>query len=746
MLKLLLNIILIIITFCACYLEDFYLDFWQPKPGKTVLLSIRSQQHFTYDQAQALEENRKKALSQYRPVFSFLPENVRKSKNKFNNLIREFTNSRAHRKGGAEKLMNFFQVESGVQISRSKLNRILRRSDLANLLKGIKTVQESVAQGMILPDDVHLSNPTTIELRNQNTNGTTNISMNEVMALQEARLTMQEKVRQLFWRVDKRVLDPLLAISAPTIQPNLQYDLTENNIRIEKIIQQYPSKVIKYQTGDILVPFRRVLGENDMLLLDAYQKQANTKKYQDMAWVLFSIMFMVIFYSLFLSRILAAGYRESPPYKLLISLLIITVVLLKACQIFTPLPIYFLPFSLLPLLVISLNHGKTTAIGTTMVGAILISLFAGRTFELMLFFTFGGLWAVLISSRIEKRMHILIPSILVGFINAVSVTVITIDWHSVAVKAESMHTIGIVSLSQLFSSILVANIVWAFLGGLLAGPIALLLLPLLEVSLHTASTFKLNRYADLQRPLLKRLQSEAPGTYQHAVTVAVLAQAAGEAVGANALLLRIGAYYHDIGKMINARNFIENQFNGENPHDAMDPEESANVIIDHVKFGVKTGLESRLPRAVVDLIIQHHGTHLIEYFYSVATKNNPPGIVDQEDFRYPGPKPQSVESAILMIADSVEAASRSLQEPTRKKFENMIRLIIVKRIADGQFSECNLTTHDIEKIIRALVDTLEASFHSRIRYPWQQKPSKKRKSRWIFGIDEKEPGSRSFRL
>ena len=746
MIKLLLNIVLIILTFCACYLEDFYLDFWLPQPGNTALISIRSQQPFSYDQAQVLAENRKKALSQYRPVFNYLPENIQASNDKINQLIREFTSAQAHQQDGAEKLMSFLKVHSDVQISRPKLNRILRRSDLSNLLKGIKTVQEAVSLGMILPDDVHLSNPSAIELRNHNTQGTTIISMNEVMTLAEARRSIQEKVHQLFWRVDKRVLDPLLTISATIIQANLQYALTENNLRVEKIIRQYPTKILNFQPGDILVPVRRVLSENDVLLLKAYQKQAAADKYRDMAWVLFSIMFMVIFYNLFLARILAAGHREDPPYRLLISLLIITVVVLKGCQVFTPLPIYFLPFSLLPMLVISLNRGKTTAMGTTLVGAILISLFAGRTFELMLFFTFGGLWAVLISSRIEKRLHILIPSVLVGFINAVSVTVITIDWHSVAVKAESMHTIGIVSLGQLFSSTLAANIVWAFLGGLVAGPIVLLLLPLLEVSLHTASTFKLNRYADPQRPLMKKLQTEAPGTYQHSVTVALMAQAAGEAVGANALLLRIGAYYHDIGKMMGPRNFIENQFNGENPHDAMDPEESANVIIDHVKSGVKTGLESRLPRTVVDLISQHHGTHLIEYFYSVATKTYPPGIVDQEDFRYSGPKPQSVEAAILMITDAVEAASRSLQEPTRKKFEKMIRLIIVKRIADGQFSECDLTTHDIEKIIRVLVDTLEASFHSRIRYPDQQKPTIKRKSRWISGIDDKDPDSRSFRL
>ena len=505
MIKLLLNIALITITFCACYLEDLYLDFWLPKPGDTVLISIRSQQSFSYDQARMLEENRKKALSQYRPVFTYLPENDQAAKNKINQFIREFTNARAHQLDSTEKLRNFIKANSGVEISRPQLNRILRRSDLINLLKGIKTVHESVSQGMVIPDDVQLSSQGTIELLNHNTQGTTTtVPLKEVITLEEARQSMREKIRQLFWRVDKRVLDPLIKIATTIIQPNLQYDHTENNLRVEKIIQQYPEKVLNFQPGDILIPFRRVLNENDVLLLNAYQKQADTEKYRDMAWVLFSIMFMVIFYNLFLSRILAAGYREGPPYRLLISLLIITVALLKGCQIFTPLPVYFLPFSLLPMLVISLNQGKTTAIGTTLVGAILITLFAGRTFEIMLFFIFGGLWAVLISSRIEKRAHILIPSILVGFINAVSITVITIDWHSVAVKAETMHTIGIVSLGQLFSSTLVANIVWAFMGGLIAGPIVLLLLPVLEVSLHTASSFKLNRFADPQRPPLEK--------------------------------------------------------------------------------------------------------------------------------------------------------------------------------------------------------------------------------------------------
>jgi membrane-associated HD superfamily phosphohydrolase len=191
------------------------------------------------------------------------------------------------------------------------------------------------------------------------------------------------------------------------------------------------------------------------------------------------------------------------------------------------------------------------------------------------------------------------------------------------------------------------------------------------------------------------------------------------------------------------KNFIENQYNSKNPHDSLDPWESTELIINHVKHGIKIGMGSRLPRALVDLILQHHGTQLIEYFYGVAAKNQLRATLNKADFRYPGPKPQSNEAAILMIVDAAEAASRSMQDPTRSKLDKMVQLIVGQRIADGQFSECNLTTRDISKIVRALVEALEASLHSRIRYPWQEKARVKKRTRWTFGIGEKESEARS---
>jgi hypothetical protein len=198
--------------------------------------------------------------------------------------------------------------------------------------------------------------------------------------------------------------------------------------------------------------------------------------------------------------------------------------------------------------------------------------------------------------------------------------------------------------------------------------------------------------------------------------------------------------------MMNPKFFIENQFNGENPHDVLEPRESAKIIVNHVRHGMKIGQESGLPKVVVDLIIQHHGSQLMEYFYNIAAKTYPTSTIQEEDFRYPGPKPQSVEAAILLVTDAVEAASRSLEDPTRRKFEKMVRLILVKRIVDGQFAECDLSSRDLSKIVRTLVDALEASFHSRIRYPWQEKKPAFKKIGWRIGaVGEKDQDYRAFR-
>jgi putative nucleotidyltransferase with HDIG domain len=540
----------------------------------------------------------------------------------------------------------------------------------------------------------------------------------------------------------ERGADPAL----PTTDSSLQlYDEIERN---EAVGSPTGLSTVAFEPGDILVPFRKRIVNEDRRVLNAYQRQVAVNLPREAPWVAFIIVFMVLFYHFFLTAIAKGGYQKSIPATFLLSLLILHMVLLKAIMLVAPSPSIIIPFALLPLLVIIMNQGRITAIGTTVVAAVLVGLFSGKVYPMTLLLLISGLTAVMAAGGIQKRSHILGPSLAIGFVNVIAFITMTGKWPAAAALAQQVAPINLDTLRSLMSEPLLHKIGLAFAGGFSVGPLALILLPLLELSPHNASRFKLNRYTDLQQPLMKKLFSEAPGTYQHSMTVSYLAQSAGEAIGADSLLLRIGAYYHDIGKMEHPRNFIENQFNGENPHDDLEPTESVDLIIEHVKRGVRYGFDARLPKVVVDLIQQHHGTQIIEYFYNSAANAYPNNPVREEDFRYPGPKPQTIEAAILMISDAVEAASRSLQSPNRRNFEKMVRMIILKRIADGQFSECNLDTREIDIIIRTLVDCLEASFHSRVQYPWQKKPGQRKgKGKgWITGFDDKDNKQQSFRL
>ena len=719
--KLLLNVILVLVTFFSCYIENIYFSLQPPQPGNVIPLTIRSQENFSFDQEKALGGKRKMALSQYVPLYIYVPDRIDEAKQKMDALIKKISSLQDRKSNVWKELARYLQEEFGVEVSRKAAVKLLRYRQLESTLEGILTVEESILLGKVTEDPESLQGKKTIEVLYPEPTGIVAHTTDEVITLEAAKPLLQEKVNQLFWQVDSDVLNLLVEISYTTLLPNLEYDHKENDKRIEMIIQRYPSKVIKFRPGDILVPSRKVLLEEDVLLLAAYQEEKKRNLYGEVPWILTAILLIVVFYNLLLSRILASLWQKKSPYHLLVASLIVTIFILKACLLLTPLPIIVAPFAFLPFLLILLQNERTSAAWTTLMGAMLVCLFSGRTLEILLFFICGGLTAVLVTFKLRKRIHILLPALVVGIINAAIIMAFTIPWESVVGVLMGWQRVGTSSLKELFDTTSLNYVGWAFMGGFAAGPLAILLLPLLELSWHSASTFKVNKYADLQHPLMRDLLTKAPSTYQHTMTVAYLAQSVGEAIGANTLLLRIGAYYHDIGKMAGPKLFAENQSDGENPHDDLGWQESANLIINHVKHGEKLAREFGVPEVIVDLISQHHGTQLVEYFYNKAFENSQGLECDEEDFRYPGPKPQSVEAAILMIVDTVEAASRSMHEPTREKVDKMIRRLIVKRIDDGQFDECNLSTRNLAKIVKTLLDSLEASLHSRVPYPWQEK-------------------------
>jgi putative nucleotidyltransferase with HDIG domain len=243
------------------------------------------------------------------------------------------------------------------------------------------------------------------------------------------------------------------------------------------------------------------------------------------------------------------------------------------------------------------------------------------------------------------------------------------------------------------------------------------LLPFFERITETTSNITLFEWSDLNLPLLKKLSVEAPGTYNHSIIVGNLAEAGAEAIGANCTLARVASYYHDIGKMVKPEYFIENQMGVKNPHAKLKPQLSCIILVSHVKEGNEIARQSRLPNAIVRIIREHHGTSLIIPFYEKAKKRAGNGKVDENQFRYPGPLPSSKESGIVMIADSVEAAARSIEEPGAKRLKSLIKEIIEERFRDGQLNGSQLTSFDLMKIGESFLPILVGMHHLRVEYP-----------------------------
>jgi len=307
----------------------------------------------------------------------------------------------------------------------------------------------------------------------------------------------------------------------------------------------------------------------------------------------------------------------------------------------------------------------------------------------------SGIAASTVLRGAEKRMDLIKAGLAIAGVNALAVIVILL-----------MRTAPIAEYPSM--------LLWAALNGIVSGMLILGILPPLEHALNAATTFRLIELSDLNAPVLRKLFTTAPGTYSHSIMVANLAEQACQDIGANALLARVGAYYHDIGKMDNPDYFVENQTDY-NRHDAINPRLSATVIRSHVKLGVEKARSLGLPADVINIIAEHHGNSLIMWFYKKATEQE--NQVNSEDFCYPGTPPRSKESAVVMLADVAEAAVRTLVKPTVAKMEKFIQQLIDNKVEFGQLAQSDLPFHDLETIKNAFVKALAGYYHSRIEYP-----------------------------
>ncbi len=272
------------------------------------------------------------------------------------------------------------------------------------------------------------------------------------------------------------------------------------------------------------------------------------------------------------------------------------------------------------------------------------------------------------------------------------------------------------------------NFLWGIGNGFLSVILAIGLLPYLENLFSITTDIKLLELADFNQPLLKRLMLEAPGTYHHSLLVGNLVETAAEIIGANPLLARVGAYYHDIGKLTKPEYFIENIPNFKSKHDTLVPSMSSLILVSHVKDGVALAKEYRIDKGIIDIIQQHHGTSLIHFFYQKALEEYESEEIEEGTYRYPGPKPKTREAALIMLADAVEAASRSLEEPSHRRIEEIVNKIINNKFIDEQLNDCNITLSNLHRIAESFVHSLVSIYHSRIEYPGYGEEKEQEKS------------------
>lgn len=360
---------------------------------------------------------------------------------------------------------------------------------------------------------------------------------------------------------------------------------------------------------------------------------------------------------------------------------------------------FYLPFSTISMLTVLLFNNATLALLITIASGVSVASFARDPFTVFLLFLASGVFSSLLVQGARKRSTI----IKVGFLTGL------------------LQVLLLGSLTH-FSLRVPGDYPVLFLNGIFSSFIVLGMLPVFEYLFTTVTPISLLELADFHHPLMQQLILQAPGTYHHSLIVGNLSESASEAVGANALLARLGAYYHDIGKLQKPEYFSENQQNGESKHDTLSPNMSKMIIMNHVKEGLELAKKYRLKPALTNFIMQHHGNSLVYYFYRRALEELEEDLeVKEEGFRYPGPKPTSKETAIVLLADSVEAASRALKEPSPVKIQEIVRKVINNKFIDGQLDECDLTLKDLEKISAVFTRILGGIYHSRVDYPEEEK-------------------------
>jgi hypothetical protein len=673
-----------------------------PKLGEPAPYTIRAPYDFYFDEKSAFEIANKEELNSFIPIFIQDQRVQNNLLGQIKDLIEEIhaiqLDESLSQKKKLDKLKQIFHVKKTTGGIR-KLLRYDRLEELGEVL--VSEIVTPISSRAIVMDK-SLLNKEELRIRDSRDSSLIKLPAQKVYTLSQAKKLLEERMNKLLFNLDPEILSLLSSKLQEYLSPNLRYS-EENAREIQRISEKGSTRMLFYRRGDILLHAGRPVTRIDILRLEACNKQKILPYWASGLGTFLPFLALTLFFLVYLSHFHTYTFSYPQNYVFIFLTLLILLLITKVLLLFTSFSGYLIPVSLVAIL-ITATMNKRIALITSLLAALYVTYLTNFQITLFIYYAVGSVVGIWVGMKSHKGGNLFLYSLLLGGANVVVFFCcqLMVDTFQYPANKSFLFRQGPIE---------------AFSSGILAWFFTVLVVPFFEKIFGMASTSRLLELSDLNSPLLKKLQEKAPGTYYHSIGVANLAAAAADAIGVNSLLVRVAGYYHDIGKIIRPNYFIENLGGGENPHNSLSPAMSSHILRSHIKEGIEIAKEYHLPQRVIDLIAQHHGTSVMGFFYNKAQENGLEGILSRDFFRYDGPKPISVESALVLIADATEAVSRTLKNPSYLRTEEMVKEVVKEKFADGQFDECQITGRDLNKVINAITNSLLSSSHQRIEYP-----------------------------
>lgn len=626
-----------------------------------------------------------------------------------------------------------FESALGITLTETDRSTLLSRRFDKAMSDMVMTLVERSARRMIIGNDEMLPDSADdgialIRIRGAEREEIALYDFSEIVTLQQARMEVSLLAGNLYADQPAYVRSCAVNVAGSMIRPNLSFNASETLLRREQARLSVGTIYSEFQEKQVIVRKGERVTPEHIEAIDEMEKHRGAYKLwlNIVAVALLNLLLICAPY-LFAARFISKFATSMREVTVMAILVVLAVLLCRFGEIlasafserFFTIPeesYYFaIPVAAGAVMVRILMNSETALVFAA-VSALACGYVLDMNLVLTAYFFVGAVTGASALAHAKERARVFragIITALVGVGFVIVLTVIELSLHGALLDETGTK--------PLF------DILFAVVCGVAVGIIALGLVPVFEWA-GFLTDIKLLELASLDHPLMREMVIKAPGTYHHSVMVGSLAEAASEAISANALLARVGSYFHDIGKTVKTQYYVENQTDGTNVHDRLSPSMSALVIVNHVKEGIELGERHRLPKEILDIIPQHHGTSLIRYFYAKAqeAEEAEKSPVVEADFRYPGPKPQTREAGIVMLADGVEAATRSLKDPTRHNITTRVQSVIQNIVIDGQLDQCPLTLKDLSIIAETFINVLVGIHHHRIEYPDQEKRDRAR--------------------